>query len=117
MTSLSLLESDHLNRWSDNCCEHCHHLSAGLATAAQGVARPIAAAPGDAARLADRTVQTVWQTRLPLRRRAGAWPQVLPLSELSRRAATRGVRAPRVLPPDHRIPRQLPSRPRDRGAD
>jgi hypothetical protein len=117
MTSLSLLISDHFNRWSDSCCEHCHHIGAGFATAAQGVAPPIAAAHGGAARLADRTVQTVWQTRLPLRRRAGAWSQVLPFSELSWRAATRGVRAPSVLPPDHGIPRQLPSRPRDRGAD
>lgn len=116
MVTRTLLLSDHLNRWSDTC-EDSHRLGACVATAPQDLGAPIAATHRSAARLADRALQTLWQAGLPLRGWSGSWPEVLPVGQLSRCAAARRVRAAGVLRADHRMPGQLPSRPRDRGTD
>src|SRR6516225_1570832 len=107
MITRALVLSDHLNTWSDTR-EGGNRLGPSVATAPRDFGAPTAAAHRGAARLADRALQTLWQAGLPLRSWSWPWSEVLPLDQLSQRAAARGVRAAGVLRADHRIPGQLP---------
>src|SRR5664280_1395083 len=104
------VESDQLYTWSDKngkpaCCR--------LEKTPPSPPAPTAPAQGDPARLADRTLQTLWQARVQMRRRPRPWPQILPFGEPPGLAATNGLCAAGVSRPDYRVYRQLPPGPRD----
>src|SRR5713101_6634526 len=109
MMSTHRVLSDQLFTWSD----HADHANSGIAPTPHSTAASTPAADGDSARLADRALQTLWQAGLPLRRWPWAWPQVLSVGELFRRATTDGVRAAGVSRADHRVLGQLPAGPGD----
>ena len=75
----------------------------------------IAPAPIDPARLSHRTLQTMRQAGMQMRRRPRPWPQVLFVGKLPGLAPANGLRPPGVLPASNAVPRQLPPRPRDSG--
>src|SRR3989442_9792676 len=105
--------SDQLVNWSDRA----DHTDRRLAPTPHRAGAPTPAAEGNPAGLADRALQTLRQTGVPLRQGARAWPQVLSVGELSRRATADGVRAAGVSRADYRVRGQLPAGPRDPRAD
>src|SRR5258707_2654407 len=105
--------SDQLFNWSD----HADNTDRRLAPTPRHAVAPTPAAEGNPAWLADRALQTLRQTGLPLRQGTRAWPQVLSVGELPRRATPDGVRAAGVLRADQRIRGQLPAGPRNPRAD
>jgi hypothetical protein len=109
-----LVESDQLYTWSDENGKraHCH-----LEKTPSSPPAPTASTQGDPARLVDRTLQTLWQARVQMRRRSGPWPQVLPFGEPPGLTATNGLCAAGVSRPDCRVRRQLPPSPRDLRSD
>src|ERR1039457_37019 len=93
------VESDQLYTWSDKngkpaCCR--------LEKTPSSPPAPTAPAQGDPARLADRTLQTLWQARVQMRRRPRPWPQILPFGEPPGLAATNGLCAAGVSRSDYR---------------
>src|SRR5712691_12044388 len=113
MMSTCRVVSDQLINWSDNA----DHTDRRLAPTPHHAVAPTPAAEGDPAWFADRALQTLRQTGVPLRQGARAWPQVLSVGELPRRATADGVRAAGVSRADHRVRGQLPAGPRDPRAD
>src|SRR6516165_5247492 len=108
------LQSDQLYTWSDEigkstCCR--------LEKTSPSASSPVAPAPGDPARLADRTVQALWQARLQMRRRPRPWPQVLSFGELPEPAATNGLCSAGVARPNCRVRGQLPPSSRNLRSD
>jgi hypothetical protein len=82
--------SDHLNRWSDGFDKST------CGRTAQTTQRSRASAAGASIHLARfpyRAIQAVRQARLQVRQRSRTWSQVLPVSHLSRSAATSRLRA------------------------
>jgi hypothetical protein len=108
------IESDQLYTWSDENSKpvHCR-----LAKTAQFSAAPVAPAAIDPPRFPHRTLQTMRQARMQMRRRPGPWPQVLSVGQLSGLAAANGLRAPGALRSNGRVPGQLPPSPRDSRGD
>ena len=106
------LMSDQLYTWSDSNAERTH---CRFAKTPPSSPAPTASAPRDPARFPHRALQTMWQAGMQMRRRPRSWPQVLSVGELSRPAAANGLRAAGVSCSDGRVPRQLPSSPRDLG--
>jgi hypothetical protein len=108
------LISDQLNTWSDIYAkENIFFLAetpaiAFTATAASG---------GDPTWLAYRALQAMWQARMQVRQWSGTRSQVLSFGELPWLSPANGLRAARLLRPDHGIPRQLPTNPRDFARD
>ena len=112
--ALSGLVSDQLYTWSD---EHTKGIRCCPAKASQHSCAPITAAQIDFARVHHRAVQAVRQAGMQMRRRSRSWPEVLSVSELSRPAATHGLRAAGGLWTDGGVSRQLSPEPRDSGDD
>src|ERR1700674_572615 len=108
------IQSDQLYTWSDKNAET---VDRRLAQTPPGASAPTASTQGHPAWLSHRALQTLWQAGMQMRRRSRPWSQVLSFGELPGLAATDGLRAAGVLPPDHRVAGQLPSSPRDLGAD
>lgn len=100
------LRSDHVYDWSGRSIKQN---TLGVAQAPSGLAALSAAFGCDLARLADRALQALRQARLQMRGRSGTRSQVLPLSELSRRAATDGLCAAGRSGRDSRAGCQLPA--------
>ena len=102
--TLSRLQADQLNTWSDN---HAPHIAQAalvrFAKAPAAAVAPDAPAGSFAAWLAHRTLQTLRQAGMQMRPRSRAWPQVLPLGELFRPKAANGLRAPELSLPDRQI--------------
>src|SRR6266853_1919356 len=98
--------SDHVYDWSDRSIRQA---ILRVAAAAPDAAAEAATVGRDPARLAYRALQALRQTGLQVRRRPGPWPEVLPIGELSRRAAAHGLRAAGRRCRDPRAGRQLPS--------
>jgi hypothetical protein len=111
---LCVVKSDQLYTWSDICAQE--NL---LRLAKTPPISAAATAPTDRhpAWLAYRALQALWQARLQVCRRSGARSQVLPFGKLSGLSTTHGLCAAGVLRSDHRIPRQLPTNPRDLRGD
>jgi hypothetical protein len=107
---LPRLQSDQSYTWSDTdgSPTHCR-----IAKAPQRSPAPTASAESDPPRLSHRTLQTMRQAGMQMRRRPWPWPQVLSFDQLPGLAATNGLRAAGVLRPDGRVPRQLPPSARD----
>lgn len=112
--TLSRLQADQLNTWSDN---HAPHIAQGalvrFAKAPAAAVAPDAPAGSFAAWLAHRTLQTLRQAGMQMRPRSRAWPQVLPLGELFRPKAANGLRASERSLPDRQISGLSPSGSRD----
>jgi hypothetical protein len=108
------VESDQLYTWSDICARKNLFRLAKTPSFS-----PAATAPThrDPPWLAHRTLQAVWQTRVQVCQRPGAWSQVLPVDKLSGLSTSHGLCAARVLRSGHRIPRQLSTNPRDLRGD
>src|ERR1700730_14146192 len=113
MMSTHRVVSDQLVNWSD----HADPTDRRLAPTPRHAVTPTPAAEGDPAGLADRALQTLRQTGVPLRQGARAWPQVLSVGELPPGATADGVRAAGVSRTDDRVRGQLPAGPRDPRAD
>ena len=110
----STILSDQLYTWSD---ENTETAFCRIAETPQCSFAPTSSPPSDPPRFSHRALQAMWQARMQMRRRPGAWPEVLSLGQLSRLAATDGLRAAGVVRPNRRVPRQLPSSPRDSEVD
>jgi hypothetical protein len=108
------VQSDQLYTWSDENPKPTNYCTA---EAPQRSPAPIAPAPIDPARFSHRTLQTMRQAGMQMRRRSRPWPQVLFVGLLSRLAAANGLRTTGVLRANGRVPGQLPSSPRDPGGD
>src|SRR5437016_2256408 len=65
----------------------------------------------------DRTLQTLWQTRLQVRPGSRAWPQVLFIGQPTRRTAPDGLCSGGLLSTGLRVPPQLPASAPTAGAD
>lgn len=89
MKHLHLL-SDHVYDWSDRSIKQ---VIVGVAQATASVVAQTSAVGCGAARLADRALQALRQARMQMCRRSRAWPKILPVGELSRRATADGLRA------------------------
>jgi len=106
------LMSDQLYTWSDSNAERTH---CRFAKTPPSSPAPTAPAQSDPAWFPHRALQTMWQARMQMRRRSGSRSQVLSVGELSRPAAANGLRPAGVSCSGGRVPRQLPSSPRDLG--
>src|SRR5882672_11903914 len=104
--SVRSLLSDHVYDWSARSIKQD---IVGIAQAPTELAARAAATGCDLARLADRALQALWQARLQMRRGSRSRPEVLPVSELSRRAAADGLRAAGRYCRHPSAGRQLPS--------
>ncbi len=111
MKPRSLL-SDQLYTWSDSNVKRTH---CRFAKTPPSSPAPTASAPRDSARFPHRTLQTMWKAGMQMRRRPRPRPQVLSVGELSWPAAANGLRPAGVSCSGGRVPRQLPSSPRDLG--
>jgi hypothetical protein len=89
MSTLDLL-SDHVYDWSARSLEQD---TVGVAQAPASIAAEASAVGCGAARLADRTLQALREARLQVRGGPRPRTKVLPLRELSGRAAADGLRA------------------------
>lgn len=110
--TLSGLVSDQLYTWSD---EYTKGICCRTAKAPQRTCAPTTAAQIDFARVHHRAVQAMRQAGMQMRRRPGAWPQVLSLSELSGPATANELCAAGGLRRSGGVYRQLSPEPRDSG--
>src|SRR6266496_6411380 len=110
----SAVQSDQLYTWSDENSKPTHRC---IAEAPQRSPAPIAPAPIDPAWFSHRTLQTMRQAGMQMRRRPRPWPQVLSVGQLPGLAAANGLRAAGVIRANGGVPGQLPPRPRDPGGD
>ena len=108
----SRIQSDQLNTWSDR---NAQGIRRHIAKTPQSTSAPTATAPGGPSRFSHRALQTMWQTRMQVRRRPRSWPQVLSFGELPGLAAANGLRTAGVSRSDCGVPCQLPASPRDLG--
>ena len=107
------IRSDQLDTWSDINAERTHY---HIAETPQSSPAQTALAQSDPPRLPHRTLQTMWQTGMQVRRGPRSWPQVLSFGELPGFAAANGLRTAGVLRSDCEVPCQLPASPRDLGS-
>src|ERR1700745_3353995 len=110
----AVVESDQLYTWSD---ENPEPTRCRIAETPQCAPAPIASAPSDPPRFSHRTLQTMRQAGMQMRRRSRPWPQVLPIGQLPGLAAANGLRAAGALRANGGVPGQLPPSPRDPGGD
>src|SRR5215475_3584101 len=108
------IKSDQLYTWSDENPEPAH---SRIAKTPQCSSAPDASAPIDPPRLSHRALQKMRQAGVQMRRRPRPRSQVLFVGQLSRLAAADGLRTAGVVRANDRVPRQLPSSPRDPGGD
>lgn len=101
--------SDQLYTWSDNAKQ----IGRCITPSPQNAAAPATAPGAGAARLPDRTLQALRQTRLQMRTRPRPRAQALPLDQSHRRTPGDGLRPSGVQRSSHPIPGQLPAGPRD----
>ena len=103
------LLSDQLNTWSDIYERAFDH---SAQTQAQAAAAQTASAGSGAARLADRALQTLRQTRLQVCHWSGAWPEVLFVGQSNRCTSGDGLRSSGHPGTSNAVPCQLPHYPR-----
>src|ERR1700687_239419 len=108
------VQSDQLFTWSD---ENAKPTNRYTAEAPQRSPAPIAPAPIDPARFSHRTLQTMRQAGMQMRRRPRPWPQVLSVGQLPGLAAANGLRAAGVIRANGGVPGQLSPSPRDPGGN
>jgi hypothetical protein len=100
-----LISSDHVYDWSDRSIRK---ILVCVAQAPTGVAAQTPTIGCSVAWLADRALQALRQARLQMCRGSRSRPEVLPVGELSRRAAADGLRATGKSGSHSRARRQLP---------
>jgi len=96
--------SDQLTNWSDHHEElfHCP-----TQEKAESPCKETPAPPCHPSRLTHRTIQALWKARLQVCAGARAWPEVLPLGELSRIQTPDGLRPSGLQGASGRAPRPL----------
>ena len=99
------LLSDQLNTWSDI---HERAFDKSAQTQAQAAAAQTASSGCGAARLSDRALQTLWQTRLQVRHWSGPWTEVLFVGQSNRCTSSDGLRSPVHAGTSNSVPCQLP---------
>jgi hypothetical protein len=99
-----LILSDHVYDWSDTSIGE---ILLCVAQAPAIAATQIATLGCGAARLTDRALQALWQAGLQMCRGSGSRPEVLPVGELSGRAAADGLRTTGKSGSHSRARRQL----------
>jgi hypothetical protein len=100
-----VISSDHVYDWS---ARSIREILLRVAQASPGTIAQIATLGRGVARLADRALQALWQTGLQMCRGSGSRTEVLPVGELSGRAAANGLRATGKSGSHSRARRQLP---------
>jgi len=113
MTS-SQISSDQLFTWS---ATHESQIHVPVEKAPPGASAQTSLPDSYPARLAYRTLQTLWQAGLQMREGSWSRPQVLPVCELSPYAPENGVRTARVLPADEEVSYELSARSQDLRGD
>ena len=108
MISLELV-SDQLHTWSDNNAGSLDH---STQASAQATAAQVSTVGYCSAWLADRTLQTLRQTRLQVRLRSGTRSEVLLVGESHGGSTRHGLRSTRYSAASHRISCQLSRDPR-----
>lgn len=109
MKSRGLLP-DQLNTWSDTYASHNAQTAlVRLAEAETATRTPTAPARSLAPRLPHRTLQTLRQSGMQMRSRAGSWPKVLPFRKSSRTTTANGLRAAGFSEAGYGLSRSLPS--------
>jgi hypothetical protein len=106
--------SDQLHKWS---AQHARQTLSNAATPTHLPPAPAPCAPGHPARLADRTLQALWQARLQVRQRSWPRSQVLFVNQPQRRAPADGLCSPKLRPTGARVSGQLSAHARDLGGD
>ena len=104
--SISRVASDHIYDWSEGSIRQD---IACLAQTSPSLAARSATIGCHFARLADRALQALRQARVQMRGGSRTWTQVLPVSELPRRAAADGLCAAGRSCGDARVGCQLPA--------
>lgn len=113
--TLCMVLSDQSYNWSDTYQKTLRFLLAAKATRS---ATQTVLARWAPARLIDRAIQALWQTRLQMRRRCGTRSQILFVSEPRRRRTTANdLRAPRLSRSHRSVCRKLPALPNDSRGD
>ena len=112
--SLMILISDQLYTWSDGSTKRTRRRTAETPQRS-GASTPLAQIYS--ARFPHRAIQKMWQAGVQMRRRCRTWPQVLSVGELSRSAATNGLRTAGKLRTNSGVYRQLSPESRDSGDD
>src|ERR1044071_2943488 len=97
------IQSGQLLTWSD---ENTKAALYRIAETPQCSFAATSSPPSDPPRFSHRALQAMWQAGMQMRRRPGTWPKVLSLGQLSRIAATDGLRAAGVVRQNRRVPRQ-----------
>ena len=100
------LLSDQLLKWSDEYAKTVYRV---LEATANGSGPSVALAAGCAARVLDRTLQTLWKTGLPVCARARAWAQVLSLRQPIWRIPSGRLRSPELPQRGRTVPGELSS--------
>jgi hypothetical protein len=106
--------SDQFCTWSDSRDKKVHDR---LEKAPPSPAAQTSSSHRHSSRLADRTLQALWQARLQMRQGPRSRPQVLPVGKLSPFAPANGLCTPGVSRPDQEVPCQLSARSRDLRGD
>jgi len=109
-----MLVSDQLLTWSDEYSETDHRRLTKTPPSAPAPAAPAQSGPPW---FPHRTLQTLWQARMQVRRRPRSWPQILSVGKLSRPASANGLCPARVLRAGERVAGQLPPGSPDPGGD
>jgi hypothetical protein len=110
----SSLQSDQLYTWSDENTPTIHNR---LAKETRHPLAAIAPAPGYSSWLAYRTIQTVRQAGMQMRRWPWSWPQVLSLGQLPGITSTNGLHPAGTARANGGVPGQLSSGARGDGGD
>ena len=108
MTSCELL-SDQLNTWSDKYARSLDHSTQATA---QATAAQVSSARYCSARLVDRTLQALRQTRLQVRHRSGARSEALLVGKPQGGSTDHGLRSARYAAAGRRVSCQLSRDPR-----
>src|SRR5215510_5797865 len=106
------VQSDQLDTWSD---KYPQTVRRRITKTPQRSPAPTAPAPSGPPRFSYRTLQTMRQAKMQMRRWPRSWPQVLSLGQLPGLAAANGLRAAGALRANGGVPDQLPPGPRDPG--
>lgn len=107
--------SDQFYNWSEE--KHEETLKLCPSQASQGARTPLAASRRDPSRLAHRTLQTLRQARLQVRRRTRSRSEVLPLGHTTSRPTSDGLRSTGLRRRGDRVSGALSFEPADSRGD
>lgn len=98
------LLSDQLLTWSDIYEESICHI---IAQKKKSSGPPTTARGGHPSRISDRTLQEMWETRLPVCQRTRTWAQILSFNKPNRKKPSDGLYTPGLLRASRSLPGKL----------